>query len=288
TVGGIGLTGLIISVRFRLIRVESAFYDVRYEKARNIDKALELFSESDDKYQYSVAWIDCLAKGSSLGRCVLMRGNHATQEQVRGSNLYRIHSKPKLNVPINLPSFILNNMSIKLFNQAYYQFNPSGKDLIVHYNPFFYPLDSINNWNRMYGRKGFVQYQAVFPPETSRQGLIKMLERLSNTKRSSFLAVLKSSGAENNGLLSFPRKGYTLALDIPIKDQTLFPFINNLDELVANHGGRVYLAKDSTLSINDFEVMYPKIKKFKEIKNKVDPNQLFASSMSRRLGITEA
>lgn len=290
TIGGIGLTGIILTATFRLIKVESSYYDVRYEKANNIEKAIQLFQESDDNYQYSVAWIDCLAKGNSLGKSVLMRGNHAKIETLDGKqklNPLEVKKKIKLDMPINLPSFVLNKYSIKLFNTVYYGIQPGGVNKSVYFEPFFYPLDSVMNWNRMYGKNGFVQYQAVFPPNQV-EGLVKMLEKLSSTNRSSFLAVLKSSGHEGQGMLSFPKKGYTLALDIPIKDASLFPFLRELDELVIKHGGRVYLAKDSTLDPESFKVMYPRLDEFLAVKNRIDPDHLFSSSMARRLNILEA
>jgi decaprenylphospho-beta-D-ribofuranose 2-oxidase len=290
TVGGIGLTGIILTVKFKLLKLETSYYDVRYERAPNIEKAIQLFQESDDQYQYSVAWIDCLAKGNSLGKSVLMRGNHAKFESLEGKqriNPLEVKKKLRLNMPIDLPSFALNQYSIKLFNALYYGIQPSGVNKLLHFDPFFYPLDSVLNWNRMYGKKGFVQYQAVFPPNQL-EGLIKLLEKLSYSNRSSFLAVLKSSGHEGQGMLSFPKKGYTLALDIPIKDDSIFPFLRELDELVIKHGGRVYLAKDSTLDSDSFKVMYPRLDEFLAVKNKIDPDHIFSSSMARRLNILEA
>ncbi|MFE4200638.1 FAD-binding oxidoreductase [Aneurinibacillus aneurinilyticus] len=286
TIGGIGLTGIILSARIQLEKVESAYYDVLYEKAPNIERALELFAESDDKYKFSVAWIDCLARGSSLGKSVLMRGNYAPAASLRsGIEPLKLKSGPKLAIPFDFPSFALNNLSIKSFNTLYYGVNKNVRKT-VYFDSFFYPLDSIYKWNRMYGKKGFVQYQAVFPPE-GKEGLIQMLERLSSSNRSSFLAVLKTSGEQNPGLLSFPKKGYTLALDIPIKDESLFTFLHELDELVIRYGGRVYLAKDSELLPEHFAEMYPRLKEFRAIKDRIDPNHIFSSSMARRLGIVE-
>lgn len=287
TVGGIGLTGIILTVKFILIPIDTAYYDVHYQRASNLEEALRLFNESDDQYRYSVAWIDCLAKGASLGKCVLMRGNHATKEQVKNKELLNIQHKTKLTIPVDFPSFVLNQFSIKAFNTLYYNINPKDAHKISGYDSFFYPLDSIHQWNKMYGKKGFVQYQAVFPPEHALEGLTAMLEKLSSANRSSFLAVLKSSGAVNEGMLSFPKKGYTLALDIPISDDSLFPFIRTLDELVIRYGGRVYLAKDSTLAPEHFAEMYPRMNEFRAVKDRVDPNRLFSSSMARRLGIME-
>ncbi|ARU60475.1 FAD-linked oxidase [Tumebacillus avium] len=288
TIGGVGLTGVILSARFKLIPVESAYIEVDYIKAKNLDHAFELFAETNDKYQYSVAWIDCLSKGDQLGRSVLMLGNHAPAAKVKQADPLRIKKKPKLNVPFNFPPFVLNQLSIRAFNFGYYNIlNKDAVGKIVDYDTFFYPLDSIHNWNRAYGKKGFVQYQAVFPPETSRAGLTEMLKRLSESGRSSFLAVLKSSGEQNGGLLSFPFKGYTLALDIPVHDEGLFPFLRELDEMVIAHGGRIYLAKDSEADPATFAQMYPTLGKFQEIKGSVDPKNVFSSSQARRLGIVE-
>jgi FAD/FMN-containing dehydrogenase len=287
TIGGIGLTGIILAARFKMVPISSSYYNVHYQRARNLEEALKLFSESDDQYRYSVAWIDCMARGGSLGRCVLMRGNNASADQVKARNPLPILHKTKLTIPVDFPSFVLNQLTIKAFNALYYRIHPRDSHKLVGYESFYYPLDAINQWNRMYGKRGFVQYQAVFPPETCREGLKEMLERLSSSNRSSFLAVLKSSGDENEGILSFPKKGYTLALDIPINDDSLFPFLRSLDELVLRHGGRVYLAKDSTLAPEHFREMYPRYKEFQAIKNQVDPNGVFSSSMARRLKIVE-
>ena len=288
TVGGIGLTGIILTARFKMVPITSSYYNVHYQRARNFEEALRLFRESDDQYRYSVAWIDCMSKGGSLGRCVLMRGNNAPAEQVKAKNPLPILHKTKLAIPFDFPSFVLNKLTIKAFNSMYYRIHPKDSHKLVGYESFYYPLDAIHQWNRMYGKRGFVQYQAVFPPETCHEGLKEMLERLSGSNRSSFLAVLKSSGEQNEGLLSFPKKGYTLALDIPITDESLFPFLRSMDELVLKHGGRVYLAKDSTLSPEHFREMYPRYKEFQAIRNRVDPNGIFSSSMARRLKIVEA
>ncbi len=285
TIGGIGLTGIIVTAAFRLIKVDTAFYNVRHMKAPNIDAALRLFSDSDKAFQYSVAWIDCLSRGKSLGRSVLMQANHAMLADIKQKQPLEIKEKLKLGIPFNLPAFTLNNMSITVFNHFYYHIHKNVNKL-VDYDSFFYPLDSILNWNRLYGKKGFVQYQAVFPKEGI-QGIVQMLERLSSAKRTSFLAVLKSSGEQGEGLLSFPTKGYTLAVDIPIKDESLFPFLQDLNDLVVKYGGRVYLAKDSVLSRDHFVQMYPRLNRFKEIINQIDPNHVFSSSMGLRLGIVE-
>ncbi|CAB3395498.1 FAD-binding protein [Kyrpidia spormannii] len=290
TVGGMGLTGVILRASLRLVPISSSYLRVDYFKARNIDEAFEVFEATDEQYQYSVAWIDCLAGGRSLGRSVLMRGNHvpaeALPEKLRGEPL-ATGKKGKLVVPFDFPSVTLNYASIRAFNALYYRVSKGTPGVVVHYDPFFYPLDSVLHWNRLYGRRGFLQYQVVFPFETSREGLIALLERLAKDRRSSFLAVLKRFGAEGPGLLSFPRPGYTLALDIPFRDAGLFGFLREMDEWVLRMGGRVYLTKDAELAPEIFEAMYPRLGQFREVKGRIDPENRFSSSLARRLRVVE-
>ncbi|MDC3416697.1 FAD-binding oxidoreductase [Aquibacillus salsiterrae] len=288
TVGGIGLTGLILRATFKLIPVETAYINVRYEKASNLDEAFAKF-QADADFTYSVAWIDCLASGDSLGKSVLMRGDHARVDDLPASIVDPLKpaDKFKLKMPIHAPGMALNYYSISAFNKLYYGMY-KDEDKLVEQSSFFHPLDAITDWNKMYGKNGFIQYQAVFPKHNNpKEGLRKLLTKLSDARRSSFLAVLKSSGPWNGGLLSFPVEGYTLALDIPIKDDGLFPFLRELDELVLDYGGRVYLAKDSSLEISAFQEMYPTWEDFLDVKEKVDPGHLFSSSMGRRLGLSK-
>ncbi|WP_343838413.1 FAD-binding oxidoreductase [Salinibacillus aidingensis] len=288
TVGGIGLTGIILRATISLIPVESAFINVTYEKAGHLDEAFDKFIENDQNYKYSVAWIDCLSSGSSLGRSVLMRGDHAKQSDLpmNVQDPYALPNKFPLKMPVHAPGMALNYWSISAFNQLYYSsFKDESK--LEDLTSFFHPLDAIDDWNKLYGRNGFVQYQAVFPKDQQpKEGIRKLLERLSSDKRSSFLAVLKSSGQANHGMLSFPMEGYTLALDIPNK-KGLFPFLKELDEIVLAHGGRVYLAKDASLDEETFKQMYPRWEEFLNVKQQVDPKGVFRSSMSRRLGLTD-
>ncbi len=286
TVGGMGLTGIILSVKLRLKPVETAFLSVEHHKAHNLDAALEAFGE-DQNYHYSVAWIDCLSSGSSLGRSVLMRGHHTPLKDLSES----LRDKPlqptlkrKKSVPIPFPNFALNSFSVRIFNKLYYG-QHQNETKIVDYDAFFYPLDSILNWNRIYGKRGFVQYQMVVPMNTARQALVKILERLSQSKRASFLAVLKTFGAGNDSVLGFPMPGATLALDLPHTGDSLLQLLNELDQIVLNHEGRVYLAKDARLSRESFEKMYPRADEFRQIKQKIDPENVFSSSLARRLGL---
>lgn len=288
TIGGIGLTGIILRATIELLPVESAYIDATYEKARNLDEAFEKFVENDSNYKYSVAWIDCLSTGKSLGRSVLMRGDHAKLRDLDAevNSPLAIPKKMNVKMPVHAPSIALNYWSISAFNNLYYATNKNEQKL-TDLTSFFHPLDAIGDWNKMYGKKGFVQYQAVFPKGNKpKEGIRKLIERLSNAKRSSFLAVLKSCGPANDGLLTFPMEGYTLALDIPIKDDGLFDFLKKLDELVLSYGGRVYLAKDATIDSKTFQHMYPNWERFLNVKQQLDPTGRFSSSMSRRLGLT--
>jgi decaprenylphospho-beta-D-ribofuranose 2-oxidase len=288
TFGGMGLTGVILSARLQLRRVESAYVLVDYQKARNFEEALAVMGESDQQYQYSVAWIDCLATGKSLGRAVLMRGNHAAATQLpqRLRNPLAAPAPRRWNVPFNLPALALNSLSVGAFNAFYYAWHGNAAQRLVDYEKFFYPLDAILNWNRLYGKRGFVQYQFALPPETGRAGLAAILERLARSRRSSFLGVLKCFGDANPGLLSFPTRGYTLALDLPAS-RGLVPFLQELDQLVLRHGGRVYLAKDAVLNAATFAAMYPGLERFRALKQQVDPQGLHSSSLARRLKIVE-
>lgn len=287
TVGGMGLTGIITRAKFRLQRVTSAYVQVEYERVENLDAALLRF-ESDADYEYSVAWIDCLAAGDSLGRAVLMRGRAAPPESLataaQQQSPLELSQKKAKGVPLDLPEFVLNPLSIKAFNAVYYAAHPT-QTAIVDFDSFFYPLDAIQNWNRIYGARGFIQYQVVLPFVSSRAGLIELLEKISSSGHASFLAVLKTFGGANAAPLSFPFAGHTLALDIPWRDD-LPQFVRELDEITLRHNGRVYLAKDALLSPENFRAMYPRLEEWLAVKQQLDPQNRFASTMSRRLEIT--
>jgi decaprenylphospho-beta-D-ribofuranose 2-oxidase len=290
TVGGMGLTGVILEARLRLARVENAYLAVDYERAPNLDAVLERFLESDDDYAYTVAWIDCLARGPALGRSVLMRANPAPMEllprRARRAPL-AMPRHPRPGVPFDLPGFVLNPWSMRLFNAGIYRVHRDGP-AITDYDTYSYVLDSVGHWNRIYGRRGVLQYQCLLPPEESREGLIEILEALSSQRRPSFLAVLKRFGAASGGLLSFPRPGTTLALDLPNTGGDLLRALDQLDEVVLRRGGSVYLAKDARLGAENFAAMYPQLGRFREVKAKVDPERRFVSSQARRLGIVDA
>lgn len=290
TLGGMGLTGAILSARLRLRRIESSYLNVTYERLANLTETLDRFNETDSTAPYSVAWIDCLATGESLGRSVLMRGEHTSAAQLPTSlsrEPFKLSPRePKLGVPFNMPAFALNEFTVSTFNALYYR-KQKSRQQIVHYEPFFYPLDKIANWNRMYGKRGFVQYQCVLPMATSRQGLPELLQLLTTSRQSSFLAVLKSFGPESGGLISFPTPGHTLALDLPNTGEKLRALVASLDEVVLRYGGRVYFAKDAMLHPHSVGEMYPRLDEFRAIVNRLDPEGRMSSSLARRLKLRD-
>ena len=288
TCGGMGLTGVILSATIRLRKIPSAYIYQESIKARNLEEVMAAFEESQS-WPYSVAWIDCLAKGGSLGRSILFLGDHATQEQLKDAgkkgNPYEIRKRMKLNVPIFLPNVFLSPMSVRLFNTLVYMSQWKRKKIaVIDYDTYFYPLDRIHHWNRIYGRRGFTQYQLVLPKQHSGEGIKKVLQEVASYGTGSFLAVLKLFGKQE-GVLSFPMEGYTLTLDFPI-GKKLFPFLDRLDDIVAGYGGRVYLTKDCRLEASGFEKMYPGATEFRAAREGVDPDRHFRSLQSDRVGLS--
>jgi FAD/FMN-containing dehydrogenase len=286
TLGGMGLTGVILSARMKLRPVASAWMQVDYQQAANLEDALRLMTESDIRYQYSVAWIDCLATGRHMGRAVLMRGNHAPIKELPANIRDPLAEAPRRRwtLPFDFPSLALNSLTVRAFNSFYYTLHRNAVRKLVGLETFFYPLDAIYHWNRLYGRRGFVQYQSVLPLAGGLEGLEKVLTRLAQSRRASFLAVLKRFGKSNSGLLSFPIEGYTLALDLPVASG-LIPLLHEMDGLVLDYGGRIYLAKDALMTAPTFAAMYPRVEQFREIKSRLDPGGLLSSSQARRLAI---
>ncbi|MEK9657140.1 MAG: FAD-binding oxidoreductase [bacterium] len=287
TCGGMGLTGVIINIAMQLIPIKSSYIRQKTVRAKNLDAIMTLF-DSHHHWTYSVAWIDCLAKGSSLGRSILMLGEHAHENE-----LTELHSEPlltysckrKKRIPFFLPNGFLNTWTVRLFNTVYFHMSPkSDATKIVDYDSFFYPLDHIHDWNKCYGKQGFTQYQCVFPLNTSRDGLRKILERISQSGQGSFLAVLKRFGNESLPGLSFPMEGYTLALDFPMTPKTCL-LMDKLDTIVNTYNGRLYLAKDSRMSADFFKSTYKDFDQFVSLKKNIDARKLFESLQSRRLHI---
>lgn len=292
TVGGMGLTGFIVEVELRLKPISSAYIRTRNLPAENLEALFDLFSDPNHDAPYTVAWIDCLSSGKKLGRGVLIAGNHATPEELPNAlrtNPLVLKEKKSLSIPFNFPGWALNPLTVSLFNGAYFAAQSSKRETFISdYRSFFYPLDNILNWNRMYGAQGFIQYQCVIPDSTAFNALHLLLERFSKSRHASFLAVLKRMGAAGKGMLSFPTAGYTLALDLSLGDPMLLNLLDELDDIVIQHGGRVYLAKDARLKAQSFRKMYPRYGEWLAVKNQVDPHHHLSSSLSRRLQIGEA
>ncbi|WP_332023126.1 FAD-binding oxidoreductase [Kaistella sp.] len=248
TIGGMGLTGIILSAKFKLKNIETAYIRQESIKAENLDEIFKLFDESES-WTYNVAWIDCLQTGKNIGRSIMMRGEHAFKHELPKKfqqNPLRLKQKFIPKVPFYFPDFMLNKWSVKLFNYLYYS-KQQKKELknFVDYETFFYPLDVVNDWNKIYGKKGFIQYQMVIPKEKGKAGMKKILETIAKSGNGSFLAVLKLFGKENpSAYNSFPLEGYTLALDFKVNPK-LAKLVSDLDEIVEEFGGRIYLTKDS-------------------------------------------
>lgn len=266
TVGGLGITGFITWVEIQLKKVGNSAINAENIKYRNLSEFFELSQASEQDYEYTVAWVDCLASGDKLGRGHFSRGNHARPVQPRPS-------KPAmaLSMPIDPPVSLVNSASLKAFNWLYYnrQIEPVRYQT-THYDPFFYPLDHIHDWNRMYGPKGFLQYQCVIPMEHSHLAITELLHRIGHANYGSFLAVLKVFGeVASPGLISFPRPGTTLALDFPYRGNKTMQLFDQLDEVVVQAGGALYPAKDANMKAEHFRLFYPGANQLAKFK---DPN----------------
>ena len=297
TVGGMGLTGVITKAALQMSPIESPFMIVRHHQADDLAGAMQLLEDRSLDDEYSVVWVDCLARGRRLGRSVLITGHHAKVSELPATVSKSLKLRQSLSgsqrrskafdLKFDFPEWVLNRYSVSAFNEAY--FRRQGlrkKPFIQHYDNFFFPLDRIGNWNRMYGRRGFVQYQCVFPLATAEEGLQLVLEELARHRRTSFLSVLKLFGPGNQGMLSFPTEGFTLTLDLPLSNPGLLPFLDQLDQIVLNRSGRVYLAKDARMKAETFRPMYPRIDEWLAIKSRVDPENRFESNLARRLELT--
>ncbi len=286
TCGGMGLTGIILNAAFKLKRIETAYIRQTTLKTKNLEETMDFF-EKYGNVTYSVAWIDCLAKKDNLGRSILMLGEHAAFGDMKSGtgNALVLPKKKHMNIPASFPNFVLNPLTAKCFNVLYYHKHSNTKsESMVDYDSFFYPLDSIYNWNRIYGSRGFTQYQCVLPFNMSKKGLREILTKISDSGIGSFLAVLKLFGKGNDNLLSFPMEGYTLALDFPISSG-LFTFLEEMDKIVLDYGGRLYLSKDVRMRKEMFINSYSNAGEFISAKRLLDTGNKFQSLQSERLGL---
>jgi len=276
TCGGQGLTGVIISAKIQLEKITSHTLDVTTLKARNLEQAFSHFEQNSDS-PYSVAWIDCCAQGAALGRSLVSLAKFSDQHD-------REYLTPRrLNIPFFFPKILLNRWTVQAFNALYYRHATKQKTKSqADIDRFFFPLDSLRNWNRIYGKSGFVQYQFILPLANSHLGIAEVLETIAQSKRASFLAVLKLHGAANENFLSFPLKGYSLALDFKIT-AGLFEFLDELDQLVLKHKGRIYLAKDARVPKSVFDAGYTRADEFRELRRKIGAADSIQSRQSQRL-----
>jgi len=277
TIGGLGLTGVILWAEIQLKPIRSPFIDEEIIKFRSLDEFFDIARASEAGYEHTVAWIDCFASGKSLGKGLFMRGNHANPP-LNGSP--RFPADRHITVPLDAPNFLLNNLSMRAFNTLYYgqQFS-RVKRKRVHYESFFYPLDAVGQWNRIYGRRGFMQYQFVIPYDDNYRAIRAILTKIAASGLNPFLNVFKTFGdVPSPGMLSFPRKGVTLAIDFPNQGQPTLDLQEEIDRIVKENGGAVYPAKDARMSAESFQTFFPQWEAFSRY---VDPH--FSSSFWRRV-----
>lgn len=285
TVGGMGLTGVITAATFAVKPIETSLMRVDTVRASNLDELLRVMAETDDDYTYSVAWIDLLSSGSSLGRGVLTRGEHAPYFDLRDRmrDSARVFDPSALvTAPSVVPNGLINKASIRAFNELWFRRAPRSRTgELQTMSAFFHPLDGVRQWNHLYGSNGLVQYQFVVP-FGAEDALRETIGRISSAGLASFLAVLKRFGPGNPGPLSFPTPGWTLALDLPASTR-LVSLLDHLDLVVTAAGGRIYLAKDSRARPETVAAMYPHLEGFRSVRRRLDPDGVFVSDLARRL-----
>jgi decaprenylphospho-beta-D-ribofuranose 2-oxidase len=289
TIGGMGLTGLILAATFQCRAIETSRLLVDTDRAADLDAVMALMESGDDRYDYSVAWIDLMARGRTMGRSVLTRGRFAHRDEVDAvsdADAFAYDPQVLVGAPPLVPPGLLNRLSIRAFNELWFRKAPEiRRDELQSIPFFFHPLDMVDNWNRIYGPRGFVQWQYALP--FGAEDVVRhTVDQLSTSGCTSFLAVLKRFGPGNDAPLSFPLPGWTLALDIPTGARGLGPLLDRLDERVAAAGGRIYLAKDSRVRPELVPAMYPRLDEWRAIRNQVDPDHHMQSDLSRRLGLT--
>jgi len=289
TIGGMGLTGIVLRVSLQMLNIHSSKVRVETERLANFDAVCEAMSSDgeDDTYRYSVCWVDLLATGSSMGRGVLTRGDHASAAEVESDDPLAYDPRLKVSAPGWVPNGLLNKFSIKAFNEAWFRKAPSQRHIGLESIPaFFHPLDGVNKWNRLYGTQGFIQYQFIVPLDRT-DVLRQVIETFSAAGVASFLAVLKRMGPQNLAPLSFPTEGWTLTLDMAAGIKGLAELLASVDAMVLDAGGRHYLAKDSHVSPSAVRRGYPRLEEWMSTREAMDPQGLWRSDLARRLGLVD-
>ena len=288
TVGGMGLTGVIVDVDLALLPVETSAMRVDTERVPDLDTLLGRLGQLDRTHRYTVAWIDLLARGRQLGRGVITAGEHALVGELDGRQRrrpLRFDPHPRVSVPPGVPAHLLNPVTVAAFNEVWFRRAPRRRvGEVQALSSFFHPLDGVQRWNRLYGPPGFVQYQFVVPDDAV-PTLRSVVEKLAARRAPAFLAVLKRFGAEGPGMLSFPRPGWTLAVDLPA-DPGMADLLDRFDDDVVSAGGRVYLAKDGRLRPRHLPAMYPRLDRWRQVRHELDPRHHLTSDLDRRLGLT--
>jgi FAD/FMN-containing dehydrogenase len=287
TFGGMGLLGIVLTATVQLRRIETTYFRQKAVKAKCLEALLEALEENDRTFPYSVATIDPLAVGARLGSGMLTVGDHASLSELPAKLAKHplwVSPPSKLKVPFDLPAFMVNPLTIRVVNGVIMH-TLASKSPFDHYDSFFYPLDSIEQWNRLYGQQGFTQYQFVLPFADGVRRMREILTTIMSSGRLPFLNVLKRLGRESDGPLSFPREGYTFAIDFPVRENTA-ELIKRLDAMVLDAGGRIYLGKDAFVDAATFRAMYPRVGEWLEVKKKYDPDGVFVSDLARRVGLT--
>ena len=284
TMGAMGLTGVMTSLTLQMLPIETNQMLVDTARFGDLASVMEAMVVGDAGYRYSVAWVDYMARGAHRGRAILTRANHARRADVEHDSLKGPRTR-SLSIPFVAPRGLLNRWSVRAFDEFWYR-SASRHEVgeAQSLASFFHPLDGVGNWNRLYGPRGFVQYQFCVPDDAS-ETVVGAIERLSESRLASFLAVLKRFGPGNPAPLSFPLAGWTLALDLPVGSSALPDVLDDLDGLVASAGGRVYFAKDARLNANRVGTMYPRLDRFLKVKSHVDPKGQLTSDLARRLGL---
>jgi decaprenylphospho-beta-D-ribofuranose 2-oxidase len=288
TVGGMGLTGFIVRATLRLLKVESAYVRLRLQATEDFDDTVDRLERADQCSEYTIAWVDFASHGRKFGRALLMDGSHARRDEVPGKvrEPLALAHRSALKVPFAVPLAPKSRRLIQVFNELYFRASSVGPSRLVDFDEFFYPLDGIADWNLLFGQQGFIEIQAVLPEPRAAERVREVIEVLQSTGATPFLAALKRFGEEGSGLLSFPKRGISENIDLPVSP-VLPGVTRRMAESIVDRGGRIYLAKDAVLERDLLAPGYPRLERFQHIVNELDPTGRISSSLSRRLGLRE-